>query len=129
MADAARAAVEGAGHAAGRRRGPRRARIASSLIASALEDGRDAAVAQDEHPVGDVDELGQVAGIEQDGVALRGEVAHQLEDLALGADVDAAGRVVEQEDPRLGQEHLAEDHLLLVAAGERAGRLLRASRP
>ena len=81
-----------------------------------------------QHPVGDMDELGQVAGIEQDRVALGGEVAHQLEDLALGADVDAARRVVEQQDARLGEQHLAEDHLLLVAARQRAGRLLRARR-
>ena len=82
-----------------------------------------------EHAVGDVDQLRQVAGVEEDRVAPGGEVAHQLEDLALGADVDAAGRVVEQEHARLGQQHLAEDHLLLVAAGEGAGELLRASRP
>ena len=104
-------------------------RIASSVMRLALERRGDAAVAQHEHAVGDVDELGQVARIEEDGVALGGEVAHQLENLALGADIDAAGRIVEQQDARLGQQHLAEDHLLLVAAGERAGELLRGARP
>ena len=89
-----------------------------------LERRGDAAVAQDQHAVGDMDELRQVAGIEQDRVALGGEVAHQLEDLALGADVDAARRIVEQEHARLGEQHLAEDHLLLVAARQRAGELL-----
>ena len=38
----------------------------------------------------------------------------------LGGDVDAAGDVVEQQDPRLGQQPAADQHLLLVAAGERA---------
>ncbi len=65
---------------------------------AALEDRGDAAVPQDGDAIGDVDELGQVARIEEDRVALGGEIAHQLEDLALGADVDAAGRIEEEED-------------------------------
>ena len=104
-------------------------RIASSVMPLARERRGDPAVAHHQHAVGDMDELGQVARVEQDRIALGGEVAHQLEDLALGADVDAARRVVEQEDARLGEQHLAEDHLLLVAAREGAGRLLRASPP
>ena len=47
-------------------------------------------------------------------------------DLLLGADVDAAGRLVEQEHPRPGRQPLADDHLLLVAAGERRRDLLDA---
>ena len=39
-------------------------------------------------------------------------------DLELGADVDAARRLVEDEDRRLGHQPLGEHDLLLVAAGE-----------
>jgi hypothetical protein len=44
--------------------------------------------------------------------------------LVLGADVDPARRVVEQQHGRLGVEPLGEDDLLLVAAGQRAGLLV-----
>ena len=54
------------------------------------------------------------------------EPAHQRVDLGLGADVDAAGRLVHDQDPRLGLQPLAEDDLLLVAAGELADHLLAA---
>ena len=46
------------------------------------------------------------------------ELGHQREDLGLGADVDAARRLVEQQHPRLGQQRLAEHDLLLVAAAD-----------
>ena len=49
------------------------------------------------------------------------EVVDQAVDLDLGADVDAAGRLVEDEDARLRLEPFREHDLLLVAAGERAG--------
>ena len=55
------------------------------------------------------------------------EVAHERLDLGLGADVDAARRVVEDEQPRGGGEHAGEQHLLLVAARE-LGELLVGSR-
>ena len=49
-------------------------------------------------------------------------------DLDLGADVDAARRLVEDQDPRLGREPLGQDDLLLVAAGERLDLLVDAGR-
>ena len=51
-----------------------------------------------------------------------GEPADQPVDLGLGADVDAAGRLVEQQDARGRSEPPADDHLLLVAARQRADR-------
>ena len=57
--------------------------------------------------------------IEQDPHALGGERDEQLVDRALGADVDAAGRLVGDQDARLAEQHAREEHLLLVAAGER----------
>ena len=49
-----------------------------------------------------------------------GELAHQLVDLVLGADVDAAGRLVEDDHARLHRQPARQHDLLLVAAGERA---------
>ena len=51
---------------------------------------------------------------------LRRELAQPRVDLALGADVDAARRLVEQQQPRLAEHFLGEHDLLLVAAGQRA---------
>ena len=47
-----------------------------------------------------------------------GQAADQGVDLGLGADVDAAGRLVEEQDLGLDQEPAGEDALLLVAAGK-----------
>ena len=53
-----------------------------------------------------------------------GELVDDRIDLVLGADVDAARRLVHDEDRRLGQQPLREDDLLLVAARQALGRLL-----
>ena len=50
--------------------------------------------------------------------ALRGQPAHDVVDGALGHDVDADGRAVEDEDLRIGGQPLGDDDALLVAAGE-----------
>ena len=47
-----------------------------------------------------------------------GELGHELVHRGLGADVDALGRLVEDDDAGLGGEPLGDHHLLLVAAGE-----------
>ena len=44
--------------------------------------------------------------------------AHHVEDLGLGADVDAGGGFVHDQHVRVGAEPLGDDDLLLVAAGE-----------
>ncbi len=44
----------------------------------------------------------------------------------MGADVDAAGRLIEDQELRFGQQPAGEQYLLLVAAGEKLDRLLRA---
>ena len=53
---------------------------------------------------------------------LVGEVGDQGVDLGAGADVDAAGGLVEQQDPAAVHQPAREEHLLLVAAGEGAAR-------
>ena len=45
-----------------------------------------------------------------------GERAQQLVDFALGADVDAARRLVEKQDVAVAHEPFGDDDLLLVAA-------------
>ena len=57
-----------------------------------------------------------------DGDAGVGQAPDQLVDLAAGADVDAAGGLVEQQHPAVAQQPPGEHDLLLVAARERAHR-------
>src|SRR5207248_1138097 len=90
----------------------------------AFENRRDAAVAHDGDAVGDMDKLGKIARMKEDRVTLGGKIAHQLEYFSFGANIDPAGRIEEEKDARLGQEHLAENHLLLIAARKRAGKLI-----
>ena len=87
----------------------------------------DDAVAQDDEPIRALHDLLEVGADEDDGQTLAGEVAHERLDLGLGADVDAARRVVEDEEPRGGGQHAGQEHLLLVAARE-LGELLVGSR-
>ncbi len=87
----------------------------------AFDLGRDAALAHDEHAVGHAEHLGQLRGDHEDAHALAREFREQAVHLRLRADVDAARRLVDDEHGGLGGEPLAEHHLLLVAARERAG--------
>src|SRR5262244_3571753 len=87
--------------------------------AAAVEEATDGTFAHDGDSIADADDLLHVAGDHQDRDAAVRQRAHQLVDLALGADVDTAGRLVEDDDARLHGKPLGEDHLLLVAAGKR----------
>ena len=73
----------------------------SSTWCSSMLGGRafvhDAALADDEDAVGEPEHLGHLAGHEDDGDALVGEAPDEGVDLAARADVDAAGRLVEQQ--------------------------------
>ena len=71
--------------------------------------------------VADAEQLGQLRGDDDDRLARRGELVDDRVDLVLGADVDAAGRLVEDQHLRLGHHPLGEHDLLLVAAGEVPG--------
>ena len=68
-------------------------------------------------------------GQHDDRQAGRGELAEQRVDVLLGADVDAARRVVEQEHLRVGGQGAGDDDLLLVTAGQRGDRVLVAAEP
>ena len=73
------------------------AMIVCSLNALAVEETGDAAFMHHRDPVADPDDLLHVAGDHQDGDAAVGQLAHQPVDLVLGADVDAARRLVEDQ--------------------------------
>src|SRR5471032_3369634 len=80
------------------------------------------AFADDEHAVGNAQHLGQLGRHHDDGHALPRQFEHQLVDLELGTDVDAARRFIEYQYLRLGHQHLGQHRLLLVAAGQRGDR-------
>lgn len=51
-------------------------------------------------------------------------LAEQQVNIALGADIDAAGRLIEDDDIRVVQQPLGDNDLLLVAAGQVARNLV-----
>ena len=53
--------------------------------------------------------------------AARRQLVDERVDLRLGADVDAARRLVEDQDPALRRQPLGQHDLLLVAAGQPGG--------
>src|SRR5881296_720749 len=66
----------------------------------------DAALAHHEDAVAQAQHLGQLRRDHDDGLALRGQRVEQLVDLGLGADVDAARRLVEEKDVAVAQQPL-----------------------
>ena len=58
------------------------------------------------------------------GLALLYQLAEQQVNIALGADIDAAGRLIEDDDIRVVQQPLGDNDLLLVAAGQVARNLV-----
>ena len=79
-----------------------------------------AAAGHDQNPVTHAQQLGHFRRDHQNGLALVGQVDDELIDLILGAHVDAAGGLVQQQHLGVGEEPAAENDLLLVAAGEAA---------
>src|SRR5690348_3377264 len=73
---------------------------------------------QHEDALREREHLRQLARDEEDRRALTRELANERVNLCLGADVDAACGLVEDENPRAGGEPSREHDLLLVAARE-----------
>ena len=71
-------------------------------------------------PVADAQKFGHLRGDHNNGLSLVGQIQNELIDLILGANVDTAGRLVQQQHLRLSQQPAADNDLLLVAAGEAA---------
>ena len=78
------------------------------------------AIAQHDYPVRIGHDLVELGRNHQQRQAVVAQFADQADDLGVGADVDAAGRLVENEEARLGGEPAREERLLLIAAGEKA---------
>ena len=86
----------------------------------------DPALEEHDHAIGHAEHLGQLARDHEDRDALVREIREQPVHLGLGADVDAARRLVDDQQRRLAGEPLGEHDLLLVAARERPGRVAQA---
>ena len=76
-------------------------RTRSWVASSMVEDGHLAAFAHDQDAVAHREHLGQVRADQDDRHSPRGQLVDQLVDLGLGADVDAASRLVEDQDLRV----------------------------
>ena len=114
--------AECGGHGFSRR--PRRTRRSSgSRPLGAGPNGHELAPAHHADRVAEAEELGQVGADEDHRLSRGGQPADDLVDLRLAADVDPAGGLVEEEDPRRMLQEPGERDLLLVAAGELADRL------
>ena len=70
-----------------------------------------------------------LGGDEEHAAAVAGEPVDDRIDLVFGADVDAARRLVHDEDRRRRHQPFGDHDLLLVAAGQALGRLRRANPP
>ena len=81
----------------------------------------DAPGAHDHDAVAEADQLGHLRGDDDHRAPLRGERDDEAINLLLGADVDAARRLVDDDDLGIEQHHLGEQQLLLVAARHLAG--------
>ena len=105
----------------------RQSHIAARISASRsklrpVDEAANLAAAHDHDAVGHADQLLDLGGDEQHGRALGDQLVDDLVDLVLGADVDAARRLVEDEDRRSAQQPFGDHHLLLVAARKRDAR-------
>ena len=80
----------------------------------------DALVLEHHDGVRQADRLFQRVGHQQHAAAVGAHFAYHLVDALLGADVDAARGVVEQNDVRAAAAPFGDHHLLLVAAGKLA---------
>ena len=101
---------------------------ACSVISSPDQLALDRAVIEHQHAIAAADQLVIVGRIEDDRRALVGETPEQLIEFLLGADVDAARRIVEKDDARVAHQPFGDHHLLLVAAGQRADRDIQPGR-
>ena len=82
--------------------------------------GDDPSAEDHDRPVAGELDLLELRGVEQDRRARRRELAQELVDLALGADVDAARRVEAEHRPDAAGDPARDRHLLLVAARQAA---------
>ena len=95
----------------------------------ARQRGDDVPAGHDEDLVAEALELLGVGGGDDDRDAVADDLAQDPVDLGPGADVDALGGLVGDQDRRVGQQGPGDDDLLLVAAREGSDRRLDATAP
>ena len=74
--------------------------------------------AQNDDAAGESHDLGEFGGDDKEGDPLTGEFIKKAMDFGLGADIDAAGGFIDDEEIALAREPLGEGDFLLVAAAE-----------
>src|SRR5918998_6950378 len=107
---------------------PSRRRHYPLLRSARLELLDDAPAGHHEQPIAQLPRLPDLGGHVEHRDPVFGQPAHQAEDLLPGPDVDAASRVVQDQNPRTRAHPPREHDLLLVAAGERLDELIQRRR-
>ena len=102
--------------------------IASSVMSGPDSSATSRPARMTSDPVGQAEDLLDLVRDEQDRHPVRRQADQHVVDVALRADVDAAGRLVGDEHPGLDEQRPGEQQLLLVAAGQRPGRRLEQRR-
>src|ERR1035437_697296 len=102
---------------------PRRRKqgIVANLLPGEL--AADGALVQHKYPIRDGGQFPVIAGVEDHRGPGGGHLPDDAVDLGLRRDVDALGRVIKEDDCGLIEQPLRDDHLLLVATGERGDRV------
>ena len=73
-------------------------------------------LAHHQHAIGQQEQFGHFRADHDDAKPLLGELKDQPIDFLLGADVDAAGRLVQEQDAWFGSKPFADHDFLLIAA-------------
>src|SRR4051794_20433583 len=100
--------------------------LLADLALRQLGDG--AAIAQHDDAVGTLDDFFELGGDHQHAEAMVRELLDERLYLGLGAHIDAARRLIENEELRIHAEPAGQQPLLLVAARKLSNLLLRAGR-
>ena len=83
--------------------------------------GGEAAFAHQQRPVGDTHDRLRLGSDQENGDALVAQLLDDRQHFILGADIHAAGRLVEDHDGWLLGQPFGQHHFLLVAAAQRPG--------
>src|SRR5450755_4643623 len=94
-----------------------------------LHARRDATLGDDDEPVADLEQLLELLADDEHGAAVVAQRQQFAADLRRRADIDAPGRLRDDEQLRVGVDLAADDELLQVAAGEALRRRARPAGP
>src|SRR5262245_1070341 len=86
----------------------------------AIERGHDSSLPHGKNAIAQTRKLAEIAGADQRATAAGDDIADERMDLRLGRDIDALGRVIEEKHGDAPRQPFRQDHLRLIAAGQRA---------